>query len=103
MVGMQVGIERLHQFQVELAQQLTVAVDLFQHRIEDQRLATGAACAPDWHPFARHAPFWRVRWLRGENSARCTPWRWRYRRREGRHNDRATAPAVARNGRPRRP
>jgi hypothetical protein len=38
-VGMQVGIDRLNQLQVELVDQLDVAIDLFQHRIDDQRLA----------------------------------------------------------------
>ena len=42
-VGVQMGIDRLDQPQVELPEQLAVAVDLLQHRIEDQRLAAGAA------------------------------------------------------------
>ena len=42
-VGMQMGIDRLDQLQIEFAQQLAVAVDLLQHGIEDQRLAAGAA------------------------------------------------------------
>ena len=42
-VGMQMGVDRLHQPQVELAQQLAVAVGLLQHGVEDQRLAAGAA------------------------------------------------------------
>ena len=33
----------LTSLQIELAQQLAIAVDLFQHGIEDQRLAAGAA------------------------------------------------------------
>jgi len=40
---MQMGVDSLHQLEVEFAQQLAIAVDLFQHRIEDQRLAAGAA------------------------------------------------------------
>ena len=43
MVGMQMGIDRLDQLEIEFAQQLAVAVDLLQHRIEDQRFAAGAA------------------------------------------------------------
>ena len=43
MIGMQMGIDRLDQLEVEFAQQLAIAVDLLQHRIEDQRLAAGAA------------------------------------------------------------
>ena len=43
MVGVQMGVDRLDQPQIELAQQLAVAVDLLQHGIEDQRLAAGAA------------------------------------------------------------
>jgi hypothetical protein len=38
-VGVQMGIDRLDQLQVELAHELQVAVDLFEHRIDDQRLA----------------------------------------------------------------
>ena len=41
-VGMQVGVDRLHQLQIELADELKVAVDLLQHRIDDQRLAAAA-------------------------------------------------------------
>src|SRR6202023_2506278 len=40
---MQVGVDRLDQLEVQLLQQLAVAVRLFQHGIEDQRLAAGAA------------------------------------------------------------
>ncbi len=43
MVGVQMGIDRLDQLEVELAQQLAVAIGLLQHRIEDQRFAAGAA------------------------------------------------------------
>src|SRR3954467_4042976 len=42
-VGMQMGVHRLDQLEIELAQELAVAVDFFQHGIEDQRLAAGAA------------------------------------------------------------
>ena len=42
-VGMQMGIDRLDQLEIEFAQELAVAVDLLQHGIEDQRLAAGAA------------------------------------------------------------
>src|SRR5215211_6135650 len=38
-VGMQMGIDSLHQLEVELADELDVTVDLLQHRIDDQRLA----------------------------------------------------------------
>ena len=38
-IGMQMRVDRLDQFQVELAHELQVAVDLFQDRIDDQRLA----------------------------------------------------------------
>jgi hypothetical protein len=40
---MQMGIDGLDQLEVELAQQLAVTVGLFQHRIEDQRLAARPA------------------------------------------------------------
>ena len=42
-VGMQMGVDRLDQPEIEFAQQLAIAVDLLQHGIEDQRLAAGAA------------------------------------------------------------
>ena len=42
-VGVQMGVDRLDQLEVELAQQLAVAVGLFQNGIEDQRLAAGPA------------------------------------------------------------
>ena len=38
-VGMQMGIHRLDQPEVELAHELEVAVDPLQYRIDDQRLA----------------------------------------------------------------
>jgi hypothetical protein len=42
-VGMQMRVDRLDQLDVELAQELEVAVDLFQYRVDDQRLAAGPA------------------------------------------------------------
>ena len=42
-IGMKVGVDRLDEFEIELAQQLAVAVGLLQHGVEDQRLAAGAA------------------------------------------------------------
>ena len=42
-VGVQMGIDRLDQLQIELAQQLAVAIDLLQYGIEDQRLAARSA------------------------------------------------------------
>src|SRR5215472_5651953 len=42
-VGMQVGIDRLDQLEVELADELDVTIDLLQHRIDDQRLAAAPA------------------------------------------------------------
>ena len=41
-IGVQMRIDRLHQLQVELADELQVAIDLLQHRIDDQRLAAAA-------------------------------------------------------------
>ena len=40
---MQVGVDRFHQPEVEFSDELQVAVDLLQDRIDDQRLATTAA------------------------------------------------------------
>jgi hypothetical protein len=42
-IGVQMGVDRLDQPQVELLQQLAVAVGFLQHGIEDQRLAAGPA------------------------------------------------------------
>jgi hypothetical protein len=39
MVGVKISVHSLDQFEVELADQLQVAVDPLQHRIDDQRLA----------------------------------------------------------------
>ena len=38
-VGVQMGVDGLDQFEVELAHQLQIAIDPLQHRIDDQRLA----------------------------------------------------------------
>ena len=42
-VGMQVRVHRLNQLQVELFHELQIAIDLLQHRIDDQRLAARPA------------------------------------------------------------
>ena len=42
-VGMQMRVDRLDQLEVELAHELEIAVDLLQHRIDDQRLAAAPA------------------------------------------------------------
>ena len=42
-IGMQMGIDRLDQLEVELADELQIAIHPLQHRIDDQRLATVAA------------------------------------------------------------
>ena len=39
MVGVQMGVDGLDQLEVELADELQIAVDPLQHRIDDQRLA----------------------------------------------------------------
>ena len=38
-VGVQMGVDGLDQFKVELANELQIAIDALQHRIDDQRLA----------------------------------------------------------------
>jgi len=43
MVGVQMRVDGLDQAEIEFAQQLAIAIDFLQHRIEDQRLAAGAA------------------------------------------------------------
>src|SRR5262245_26475199 len=43
MVGMQMGIDRLDQSEVEFVDELDITVDLLQHRIDDQRLAPAPA------------------------------------------------------------
>src|SRR5262249_44343671 len=43
-IGVHVRIDRLHQLEVELLDELKVALDLLQHGIDDQRLAAAAAC-----------------------------------------------------------
>jgi hypothetical protein len=42
-VGVQVGVHRLNQLQIELFHELQIAIDLLQHRIDDQRLAARSA------------------------------------------------------------
>src|SRR5579885_3462443 len=42
-IGMQMRVDRLDKLQIELADELQIAIDLFQDRIDDQRLAAGAA------------------------------------------------------------
>ena len=42
-VGVQMRVDRFHQPKVELLHQLEVAVDLLQHRIDDERLASAPA------------------------------------------------------------
>ena len=42
-IGMKVGVDRLDQPQVELVDQLDVAVDLLQHRIDEQSLGAAPA------------------------------------------------------------
>ena len=42
-VGVQVSIDRLDQPQIEFTDELQVAIYLFQHRIDDQRLAATTA------------------------------------------------------------
>ena len=43
MIGMKMRVDGLHKLEIELAQQLAVTVDLFQHRIKNQRLAASTA------------------------------------------------------------
>ena len=43
MIGMQVGVDCLHQFQVEFPDELKVAINLLQDRIDDQSLAARPA------------------------------------------------------------
>ena len=44
MVGMDMGVDNLHQLQVQLLQQPDIAVGFLEHRVDQQRLAAGAAC-----------------------------------------------------------
>ena len=37
------SIDRLHELEIKLAHELQIAVDLFQYRVDDQRLASGSA------------------------------------------------------------
>ena len=39
-IGVQMRVDGLDQFEIELAHKLQIAVDLFQNGIDDQRLAT---------------------------------------------------------------
>ena len=43
MIGVQMRVDRLDQLEIELANQLQIAVDLLDHRIDDQRLAAAPA------------------------------------------------------------
>ena len=43
MVGMNMGIDRLDELEVEFLHELEIAVNLFQHGIDDQRFAAAAA------------------------------------------------------------
>jgi hypothetical protein len=43
MIGMKVGVDRLHQPELELVQELNVAIDPFEHGIDDERLPAMAA------------------------------------------------------------
>ena len=42
-VGVQMRVDRLDQLEIELADELQIAVDLLEHRIDDQRLAAAPA------------------------------------------------------------
>ena len=42
-VGVQMRVDRLDELEVEFLHQLEVAVDLLQHRIDDERLAAAPA------------------------------------------------------------
>ena len=42
-VGVQMGVDRLHQPEIELLHQLQIAVDLLEHGIDDERFAAAAA------------------------------------------------------------
>jgi hypothetical protein len=42
-IGMQVGVDSLDQLEVELIDELDVALDLLQYRVDDQRLAAAPA------------------------------------------------------------
>ena len=43
MIGVEMGVHRLHQAQLKLVQELRVALNAVQHGIDDQRLAPGVA------------------------------------------------------------
>ena len=42
-VGVEMGVDRLHQPEIELLQKLDVAVDPFEHRVDDERFSAMAA------------------------------------------------------------
>src|SRR6202012_3931766 len=42
-IGMQMRVDSLDQLEVELAQQVAIAIGLLQHGVEDQGFAAGAA------------------------------------------------------------
>src|SRR5262249_4069690 len=42
-IRVQMGIDSLHQAQVELADELQIAIDLLQHGVDHQRLAAASA------------------------------------------------------------
>ena len=42
-VGVQMGVDRLHQLETEFLHELQVAVDLVKHRVDDERLAASPA------------------------------------------------------------
>src|SRR5215472_13329714 len=42
-IGMQMGVDRLDQFEIELANELEIALEFFQDWIDDQCLAAGPA------------------------------------------------------------
>jgi len=41
---MDMGVDNLHQLQVQLLQQPDIAVGFLEHRVDQKRLAAGAAC-----------------------------------------------------------
>ena len=43
MIGVQVGVDRLDELQLEFPDELEIAIDLLQHGIDDQRLASPPA------------------------------------------------------------
>ena len=72
MVGVQVGVHRLDQFEIELLDELQVAIHFFQHGIDDHRFPAAAAGEevgvgarhgleqlPEDHFFGRLGSIWR--------------------------------------------